>query len=454
MNENIEWLQIPISIGSWSINASQILGICLTFLFIFLLHRLIIRKLLPWYYTVDTGVPEKERESIRRNILSILFLVLVIGLLIFLRFDHVLFTRNEFTLRVSTFFEGILILQLARLLDRTLSRLLSNTYQKSHPNENIDYATNANLKAGKTIQYIVYTVAALYAIRIMQFDIQKEVGGINLSISNILVGILIILIARLIVWIFTQIVMTRYYTKENVNVGSQYAINQLVKYVVFVLAVLIALDNLGIEMTVLWGGAAALLVGLGLGLQQTFMDLVSGLILLFERSVEVGDVVKVDDLVGTITQIGLRTSSLLTRENITVIIPNSKLTIDNVINWSHFTNHVRFHISVGVAYGSNTKQVKKTLLAVASENSYILKTPGPFVRFVDFADSSLNMELHFWTKNLLISEDIKSDLRFAINDAFNEKKIEIPFPQRVVWHHTEQIGTNKESPIKKDKPAQ
>ena len=434
MDENIEWLQFSFSIGSWSISAGQILGIVLTFLFIFLLYRLVINKILPWYYTVDSGIPEKEREGIRRTIMSILFLVLAIGLLIFLRFDYVLFTHNDFTLRVSTLFEGVLILQLARLLDRTLSRVLANTYQKTHPNEPTDFSTSANLKAGKTIQYIVYIVAAMYAIRVMQFDLTRQVAGVDLSISNILLGILIILLARLIVWIFTQIVMTRYYTKENVNVGSQYAINQLVKYIVFVLAVLIALDNLGIEMTVLWGGAAALLVGLGLGLQQTFMDLVSGLILLFERSVEVGDVVKVDDLVGTITQIGLRTSNLLTRENITVIIPNSKLTIDNVVNWSHFTNHVRFSITVGVAYGSNTKKVKKALLAVADENTYVLKTPGPFVRFVDFADSSLNMELHFWTKNLLISEDIKSDLRFAINDSFNEKEIEIPFPQRVVWH--------------------
>ena len=205
------------------------------------------------------------------------------------------------------------------------------------------------------------------------------------------------------------------------------------KYVVFVIAILLALDNLGIEMTVLWGGAAALLVGLGLGLQQTFMDLVSGLILLFERSVEVGDVVKVDNLVGTITKIGLRTSNLLSRENITIIIPNSKLTVENVINWSHFAKHVRFSISIGVAYGSDTKLVKKTLLSVAAENSHVLKAPSAFVRFVEFGESSLDMELHFWTKNLIISEDIKSDLRFAINDAFHEKGIEIPFPQRVIW---------------------
>jgi len=226
--------------------------------------------------------------------------------------------------------------------------------------------------------------------------------------------------------------MDGYYKRKSVNTGSQYAINQLIKYVFFVVAVLLALDNMGIQMTVLWGGAAALLVGIGLGLQQTFMDFFSGVILLFERSVEVSDVVSVDGLVGTITQIGLRTSNLLTRENINIIIPNSKLTVDNVTNWSHFTEHVRFSVAVGVAYGSDTKKVKKILMGVANENPYIMTTPSSFVRFVDFEDSSLNMELHFWTKNLLIAEDIKSDLRFAINDAFIEKDIEIPFPQRVL----------------------
>lgn len=432
MNESAEWLQFSLSLGDWSISLGQILGIILTVLFIFLLYRLVIKKILPWYYTVDSGVSDKDKESIRKIILSVLFLVLIIGLLIFLRFDYVLFTRGDFILRVSNLFEGVLILQIARLLDRTFSRVLANTYYKSHPEEIAESGTQTNKKAGKTIQYIVYTVALLYGIRTLRFDYQREVAGVNLSFSNILVGILIILIARLLIYIFTQIVMDGYYKRQKINLGSQYAINQLIKYVIFIIASLLVLDNIGIEMTVLWGGAAALLVGLGLGLQQTFMDLVSGLILLFERSVEVSDVVQVDGLVGTITQIGLRTSNLRTQDNISIIIPNSKLTVDNVINWSHFADNVRFNIAVGVAYGSDTRKVKKTLIAVANDNPHILKTPGPFVRFVNFGDSSLDLELHFWTKNLLLAEDIKSDLRFSINDAFEENNIEIPFPQRVV----------------------
>jgi len=433
MNDSVGWLQFAFDIGSWSINIGQILGLLFSIAFVFLLHRLVIQKLLPWYYSVDKEMPPKEKESVRRKLMSTLLLILIISFLIILRFDYILFSRGGFVLRISTLLEGLLILQFARILDRTLSRVLSNRYSSDNEIGGLENKGQVSLRTGKTIQYIVYTIALLYTIRIFNVDYYQEVGGINLSFSNIVFGILILLIARLLVWFITQVFLKRYYKREKVNVGSQFAINQLIKYVIFVIATLLAFDNLGIEMTVLWGGAAALLVGLGLGLQQTFMDLVSGLILLFERSVEVGDVVKVDHLVGSITQIGLRTSNLLTRENINIIIPNSKLTVDNVVNWSHGNTQVRFNVSVGVAYGSDTKLVKKTLLAVASDNPYILKSPGPFVRFVAFGDSSLNMELHFWTRNLLISEDVKSDLRFAINDAFTENKIDIPFPQRVVW---------------------
>lgn len=434
MNQRIEWLQFAFNIGDWSINLGQILGIVITLIATSFLYRVINYKVLPWYYSVDSDMPDKEKNKIRRKLFSILFLMVLIILLIILRFDYILYTQGTFNLRISTLFEGILILQIARLLDRTLSRLLSNRYSESHKEQHsLNKSDKDEQRLGKTIQYIVYTIALLYTIRIFQIDYQQEVAGFNLSLSNIVFAVLILLVARFLIWIATQVFLKRYYSRKKVNVGSQYAINQLIKYVVFVISILLALDNLGIEMTVLWGGAAALLVGLGLGLQQVFMDLVSGLILLFERSIEVGDVVKVDNLVGSITQIGLRTSNLLTRDNISVIIPNSKLTVENVVNWSHVSNQVRFKIDIGVAYGSDTKLVKKTLLSVASENPYIMKAPGPFVRFAEFGDSSLNMELHFWSKNLLIAEDIKSDLRFAINEAFEENNIEIPFPQRVVW---------------------
>jgi len=231
----------------------------------------------------------------------------------------------------------------------------------------------------------------------------------------------------------TQLVLYGYYRKKDINVGTQFAINQLLKYVIYVLAIIIAIENLGFHMTVIWGGLAALLVGIGLGLQQTFNDFFSGLILLFERSVEVGDVLEIEGLVGTVKRIGLRASLVETRENFSVIVPNSKLVTQNVINWSHFDNKVRFKISIGVAYGSDAEKVKKVLIETAKKNPYLIDYPPPFVRLTDFADSSMQFELHFWSRNFIIIEDVRSDLRFAINQAFNENGIHIPFPQRDIW---------------------
>ena len=137
-------------------------------------------------------------------------------------------------------------------------------------------------------------------------------------------------------------------------------------------------------------------------------------------------------MVGTVKRIGLRTSLVETRDNKTVIVPNSKLVVDKVVNWSHYDDKSRFHLDLGVAYGTDTEKVKEILTKVATNNIYVLKYPAPFVRFKDFAASSLAFELHFWTKNFIIIEDIKSDLRFDIDKAFRENDIEIPFPQRVI----------------------
>ena len=185
-------------------------------------------------------------------------------------------------------------------------------------------------------------------------------------------------------------------------------------------------------MSILLGGAAALLVGIGLGLQQTFNDFVSGLVLLFERSVSVGDVLEVDGEVGTVREIGLRSTRMETRGNIDLLVPNHKLVNEKVTNWNHHTDKVRFHIKVGVAYGSDTAVVKDLLMKAVTENPYIIDYPVPFVRFEDFGESSLDFTLYFFSKNLLVIEDIKSDIRLEIDRLFREAGVVIPYPQRVV----------------------
>jgi len=212
-----------------------------------------------------------------------------------------------------------------------------------------------------------------------------------------------------------------------------YKRQQLLTYVIYIIAVLLALDSLGIKMTVVWGGAAALLVGVGLGLQQTFDDLISGVIILFERTVEVGDIVQVEGLLGKVSAIGLRTSVLQTQSNSTVLVPNSKLISENIINFSHQDAKTRYFISVGVAYGSDTELVKNLLLQAAEEHPQVLKHPKPLIRFTEFGNSSLNFELHFWTLDNFTIDNLRSDLRFIVDRIFREHNISIPFPQQDVW---------------------
>ncbi|MTB50746.1 mechanosensitive ion channel [Lewinella sp. W8] len=239
---------------------------------------------------------------------------------------------------------------------------------------------------------------------------------------------------RVALTLFITLILNGYYNRRKLDRGQQYAINRLLNYFVYVFGVLLVLQIAGFDLVVLWTGAAALLVGIGIGLQQTFNDLICGIIILFERSVKVGDVVELQGhQVGTVRKIGARTSTVETRDDIIVFVPNSKLIGENVTNWSQVEKKARFHVAVGVAYGSDTKLVREILLDVAKEHPHALDFPKPVVRFLDFGDSALLFDLIFFSRNFVGIEDVKSDIRFAIDDAFRARGVEIPFPQRDVW---------------------
>ncbi|MEM6321728.1 MAG: mechanosensitive ion channel domain-containing protein, partial [Bacteroidota bacterium] len=187
--------------------------------------------------------------------------------------------------------------------------------------------------------------------------------------------------------------MNRYFKKNQVDAGRKFAFTQFTKYIIYTVAILMALEALGIKLSVLWGGAAALLVGIGLGLQQTFNDLVSGLILLIEGSVEVGDIIQVDGLIGKVESINIRTSQIGTRDNVSILVPNSKLVGENAINWSHTPTPARFQIRVGVSYNSDVDLVTSLLLKAAETHPKVLKTPTPTVQFIDFGSSSLDFDI-------------------------------------------------------------
>ena len=254
----------------------------------------------------------------------------------------------------------------------------------------------------------------------------------TLTIFHVLVAILIVFATTAFLRAIKRI-FARQVSAGRLELGKSHAIYQMIKYLVWVISVALTLDAVGIKITFLLASSAALLVGLGLGLQKLFMDFVSGITLLVEGTIKVGDVVENESgEVGIVREIGMRTSKLETRNNIILIVPNSTLINENVINWSHNENITRFSVDVGVAYGSDVRLVEKTLLECAQKNPKVLDTPTPTVLFTDFGESSLNFKLLFYTAEIFRVEYIKSQIRFDIDAAFRTNGITIPFPQRDV----------------------
>jgi len=246
-----------------------------------------------------------------------------------------------------------------------------------------------------------------------------------LTIFELLSVCVIFLITRLIITLIGKVI----FKKSKLDKGSSFALYQLLKYVIWIMANVFMLEAVGIEFTVLLAGSAALLVGIGLGLQQTFNDILSGVILLFEKSVKVGDILEIDDDIVQLQEIGLRTSKGINRRQIIVILPNSLITTNKVINWSHQTQKTRFSINVGVAYGSDIDLVAEILEKSAMEHPEILEIDSLDVRLLDFGASSLDFQLLFFSQNVFSIERVKSDIRKIINRKFVENNITIPFPQ-------------------------
>ena len=254
------------------------------------------------------------------------------------------------------------------------------------------------------------------------------VKDFTFTVQSLLVILIAFLITRVLLWIIKK-VMFRKKDIDFAKRGTLASVYQIIAYTAWIITILLILDSFHIKITVLLAGSAALLVGVGLGLQNTFNDFVSGFILLFEGSIRVGDILEVDGDLIKIRKIGLRTSEAFNRDDIVVIIPNSIITTNKVINWSHQSKKTRFRIKVGVAYGSDVDLVERLLIESAREHPEVVNDEMIRARFVDFGNSSLDFELLFYSKNIFRIENVKSDIRKTINRKFIENKVTIPFPQ-------------------------
>jgi small-conductance mechanosensitive channel len=259
-----------------------------------------------------------------------------------------------------------------------------------------------------------------------------ELGSLPVSPAFLVKAAVFLILLNLLARGSGRFLQKRILARTAIDEGQKYALSRGVGYAVFLGGLFIGLQSAGIDLSsfAIIGGAIGF--GIGFGLQSLAKDFVSGLILLIERGVKVGDRIEVSNLLGDVKQIGARTTWVQTNDNVVILVPNSELTA-RVTNWTAHGHLARFSLDVGVAYTSDPEGVRDALIEVALANEGVLKEPAPDVVFVGFGDSALNFQLRVWTsRHLRTPQTLKSELYFAIFRRFREEGIEIPFPQHEI----------------------
>lgn len=261
-----------------------------------------------------------------------------------------------------------------------------------------------------------------------------EIGGSGISLFLILMALFIVIFAYRFSMVFKQYILRKVYEKYQLEKGTRFTLNSVFHYIVMILAVFISLSTLGINLSTLTVFAGIVGVGIGFGLQNIASNFISGLIILFERPIKVGDRVLIEDILGDVIEIKMRATIVKTLDNEHIIIPNSFFLEDKVMNRSAEDPRLRLRVNFGVSYNSDVFHVRDTALRVAAdlmkEYPEILGNPEPRVDFLEYGDSSLNFVLFIWIINPQNEMVIKSSARYMLFKAFKDEAIEIPFPQR------------------------
>ena len=383
----------------------------------------------------------RTRRALRIIFIAGLLMVLIIGISLFgyPRLSSFIINRFLFSLLIA-----VIMLVLRQVLFEASKRLmLLNFWVKRlrvrrEVTEKIDFWLNMTINPVLMILALliiltmwgVSTDILLQSLKKLFFGF--KIGGVEISLVQIILGIAVffgtitgfkILRARFLENILQHL---------DIDDGIKHSLASGFGFVGFILAVVLAITIMGGDLSSLALVAGALSVGIGFGLQNIVNNFMSGLILLFERPIKVGDWVKIDGEEGKIKQINIRSTEIETFNKSSVIIPNATLLSNSVTNLTHGNNWMRFSVAVGVAYGSDVDKVKKILLECAASNKKVLKKPEPYVLFQDFGASSLDFELRGYSSNIWDGWLIPSELRFEINRRFNAEGIEIPFNQVVV----------------------
>src|SRR5213596_1533092 len=279
---------------------------------------------------------------------------------------------------------------------------------------------------------VFFTISAINAAGI-PLAWNAALPAIKLSLVQIF---LLVALLIAVFWISSRtkrFLFNRLLAQSGLDRSLQYAVAQVVSNVVLVVGIFIVLENTGIHLAALTVFAGAVGVGLGFGLQNIASNFISGLVILAERPITIGDRVEVAGIAGQVEHIRARSTIIRTNDNIMMIVPNTKFIDSPVTNWTYGDRRVRFRIPVGVAYGSDVTKVQEALLAVAGENPHTLNKPAPGVFLEQFGENSIDFKLIVWSSEMSARPSrYRSDLNFAIAEKFRETGIEFPFPQRDV----------------------
>ncbi|SFC24018.1 Mechanosensitive ion channel [Zunongwangia mangrovi] len=249
----------------------------------------------------------------------------------------------------------------------------------------------------------------------------------KLTVGIVLLVIFVFILTSVVLRLVRNFIASKLLNEDKLKFISAF---KFVKYIVYLIVILITLSSSGVDISILLTASAALFVGVGLALQELFQDIIGGIFIILDKSLLVGDIIEIDNKVARVFEIKLRTTRALTRDDKVMIIPNHKFISDTVYNYTQNHRTTRECVNVGVAYGSDTQKVRELLLDCVARQKGVLKNPKPFVLFEDFGDSALLFGVYFYIGDSFTDPKIKSELRFKIGDSFRQNGISIPFPQR------------------------
>ncbi len=267
-----------------------------------------------------------------------------------------------------------------------------------------------------------------------------QLGENDVSLGKILYLFLAFFILTFLARRLKRLLVEKILINTSMEAGARATVGTVTKFLFIAVGAIVIVQTAGIDMSALTLIAGALGVGIGFGLQNITDNFISGVIILFEKPIKVGDRIDVGDVQGNVMSISFRATQILTNDNISIIVPNSEFISSRVINWSHNDRNIRFRIPVGVSYNENPEKIKKILMEVADKNPHVLKKPEPSVLFDEYGDSSLNFILAVWTASHTDRPRVlKSELYFEIFKEFKKHHVEIPFPQRDIHIKTQPV---------------